>query len=677
MTTDERLDALAEAYGILPNFRDLSRTTQPTSPETKRALLRANGVGVDNEAMIAEALAVLRAERAARLHPEELIVDSGTATSVPLSPGSDWHLELENQTGIAAEGRAIEGANLPALQSGIHTLRVTRDGCTEEIAVISTPPQCPSVEEATGRQRIWGVTAALYGLRSSRNQGVGDFEDLASAAEIIGQHGADFIGINPVHNIGWNDTDTISPYSPSHRGFLNTSHIAVDQIPGTQKLRGTGVASKLENVTVSEAIRYDEVVPAQKSLLEQRYRDFQVTSDSAARSAFDDFCSASGSALAKFALYEALSEQYGPDWRAWPAPLQDPGSNDVDAAAVDLADRVLFHKWLQWIAGGQLSDAQNRARESGMALGLYLDLAVGPRRWAAETWCEQGAVAQGVALGAPPDHLSPDGQNWQLAGYAPRELIKQRYGPIRRVLATAMRNSGVLRIDHVLGMNRSYWIPDDGSPGGYIRQPLEALLAMVAIEAERSGTVVIGEDLGLVPDDFRETLATRGLYGYSVLQYERNRKGTLRSPGAIRPKSLVCFGTHDTPTLRGFCEGSDIDWWQKLGWIGNREAERTRARRISDREALLNFSRRDGLSDGESFSEIKQSVHRALAKSPAEIVSIQLDDLCEEREAQNLPGTINAHPNWRRRYSLPVERFDDELGLCEIRRSMKECGRGS
>ncbi|GMG82635.1 4-alpha-glucanotransferase [Paralimibaculum aggregatum] len=680
MSGNESLDALAAAFGILPSFHDLSGEIRPTAPETKRALLRANGLAVDNDAMAAEALDQLRAERAARRHPEEIIVERGAAAPLPLAPGADWHLALEGRPGIAAEGRAAEGAMLPALPAGIHSLTASLGGRTEEIAVIAAPPACPSVAGATGRARIWGATAALYGLWSSRNRGLGDFEDLAAAAEAFGAHGADFLGINPVHNIGWSDTGTISPYSPSHRGFLNTAHVAADRIPGLPEAPaagGAGVdAGSDAGDPARETIRYSEILPAQRARLEAGWHAFEAGAGASTRAAFEAGRAAGGAALSQFALYEALSETHGPDWRSWPAPLRDPASAATAAAAAGLAGRLRFHEWLQWLAAAQLSGAQARARRSGMALGLYLDLAVGSRRWAAETWCEQDAIAAGVAIGAPPDHLSPDGQNWQLAGYAPRKLAERRYAPLRRILSAAMRHAGVLRIDHVLGMNRSYWIPDDGSPGGYIGQPLAALLAVVAIEAERSGTVVIGEDLGLVPQGFRETLTARGLYGYSVLQYERDDSGTLRPAAALRPKSLVCFGTHDTPTLKGFWDGRDIDWWQRLGWIDEGGAEETRRRRAGDRQALLGLAGPAEAGAAPSFADARRSVHRALAVSPAEIVSVQIDDLCAQREAQNLPGTTDAHPNWQQRCGLPVERFAEGLGLDEIRRVMQEAGRG-
>lgn len=635
------LDALAEACGILPGFRDLGGTTRPTSPDTQRALLRANGVAVDSEAMVAEALAATRAEARARVHPREIVVRRGEAVAVAIDMPSEWRLVPEDAPGIATEGRASGRIVLPPLPSGVHALTIG----AETIRLIAAPPSCPSVESVAGRPRVWGATAALYGLHSARGRGVGDFEDLARAAEAFAGQGAAFLGINPVHSLGWADHETISPYSPSHRGFLNTAHIAVEG--------GT--------VQAGDFIDYAAQGPAYRARLEAEYAAF---GDDAA---FDAFREARGEALATFALYEAISETHGPDWRDWPAALRSRDPAALAGATAQHAPRIRFHAWLQWRADAQLADAQARATGAGMGLGLYLDLAVGPRRGGAESWCEQGATAAGVSLGAPPDHLSPDGQNWQLAAFAPAKLAAQDYRPLRRIIAEAMRHAGVLRIDHVLGLNRSHWIPDDGSPGGYIRQPFQALLAVIAIEAERAGTVVIGEDLGLVPDGFRETLGARGFYSYSVLQYEKDGKGAFRAPDTMRPNSLVCFGTHDTPTLRGFCEGRDIEWWHRLGWIDAAAEARAQKDRAKDHRALAAID--------PAAKDVKTGIHTAMAASPVAMVSVQLDDLCDQVEAQNLPGTIDEHPNWRRRCPVPVERLGNDPDLRALGETMRAAGR--
>jgi 4-alpha-glucanotransferase len=331
---------------------------------------------------------------------------------------------------------------------------------------------------------------------------------------------------------------------------------------------------------------------------------------------------------------------------------------------------------MQWSADRQLAAAQQAGRDAGMSLGLYLDLAVGARLGGAESWGPEAATASGVSLGAPPDHLSPAGQNWQLAALSPHRLRQGRYEAFRFVLRQNMRHCGLLRIDHALGLNRSFWLPEDGTPGGYIRQPFRALMAIIAIEARRSGTVVVGEDLGLVPAGFREEMAASGLYGYSVLQYEKDETGALLPVEALRPQSLACFGTHDTPTLEGFWQGRDIAWWQKLGWISEEEAAWAVDRRTGEKRQLAGVKAPDPLPQ-RAGAGLRDLVHENLARAPAGLAAVQLDDILSIEEAQNLPGTIYDHPNWRRRYPQTIEQIAAGPDFDRTARIMNRAGRRS
>lgn len=679
MTVDDALNELATLFGILPEFVDLGGHLQLTAKETKIALLRANGLQLDDDAMIHAELDAIRHTHNSRTCPVEVIVAAAEHTHFAMPDNTEWSLQLEGAQALAFEGRAGADFQLPPLPSGIHTLFAGSGSARESIRVIAAPSGAPSVEDVTGQSRIWGLNTALYGLHSAETMGLGDFRDLAGAASAVGGMGAAFIGINPVHSIGWAEHGTISPYSPSHRGFLNTTHIAADRIPGLEQC--SAAHALVQNISSfgarARVIDYQQHFQLHGALLQDLYNLFQQQADAPAQADFETFCDQQGGSLERFAWFEALSQLHGPDWREWPAELQDAESAATQMATHLSGAEKRFHKWLQWIAASQLSAAQEDARDSGMPLGLYLDLAVGPRRGAAETWCETDTVATGVSIGAPPDFLSPAGQKWDLAGFAPRKLADTNYQALRDILAHTMRHCGVLRIDHVLGMNRSFWIPDDGSPGGYIKQPFEALLAVVAIEAERARTVVIGEDLGLVPEGFRETMRARGLYSYSVLQYEKNHEGQINRPDQLRPASLACFGTHDTPTLKGYLEGRDIDWWQKLNWIDDAGAQDAKAQRHREVAGLChwNGSDDDAATDEPSFEQLTDCIHSALAKSQIAMVSVQLDDVLAETEAQNLPGTIDEHPNWRRRCKIPVEALKTNNRLLRIAKLMNDGGR--
>lgn len=649
MSVQNDLSALADLCGIWHDFYDLNGELKRTSPETQMAFLSAIGIDVSNDDAIHNSLAALRHEIEDRWFPEEIIVQSGVETPLEFGLGAGWQLRLDEDDKVFASGEPRDHITLPPLPSGVYALTATASGRTEIVTVLAAPKRLPTVQDLTGKAKLWGLNLALYGLSSNRNTGLGDFEDLAQVAEVAGAKGAGFLGTNPMHAMGHCNVEAISPYSPSHRGFLNTAYIALDRIPGLD------VVPKLhafDDVNQATTVQYGAHKPLHQRSLEQLFERFNETAPKTAKGAFAKFKTEGGADLNTFARFEALSEIHGTQWQEWPSHPTPPPPERID-----------FHMWLQWIADTQLGQAQSRSKAAGMALGLYLDLAVGSRRDGAESWCEQAAVAQGVSIGAPPDHLSPEGQNWNLTAFAPRKLKALRYRPLRRIIAQVIRHAGIIRIDHVLGLNRSYWIPDDGNPGGYISQPFESLLAIVKIEAERFNCAVVGEDLGLVPEGFRDTMRENGFYGYSVLQYEKDADGQFQDADDTSTQVLSCFATHDTPTVKGYETGRDIDWWEKLEWIDAPTADRMR----HDRAAEVSAFRRD--------TDFQARVHNHLAHSNAALVAAQLDDVLGAIEAQNLPGTIDQHPNWRRKYEVSLDDLSSDARLGATASLMNTAGR--
>ena len=665
MKDDAALGRLARAHGILLSYRDMEGRERAASPDTLRALLAANSVAAESAGLVRESLAAVRAERKARRFPEEVIIESRKETTLSLGSFDSWQLRRDETKEVLASGRAADAISLPALASDVYDLEVGHSAVCETIRVIAAPARAPSVADQAQLSRIWGVNLALYGLRSSRNAGLGDYADLADLARIAGQAGADFMGTNPLHAMG-HSSKAISPYSPSHRGFLNTGHIALDAIPGLEAAPAAdGILpaeeTEMARLRSAQHVDHDRQRTIHQRLLAALYGAFQAGAAAWARDALSSFAKERGRDLARFARFEALSGQHVPGRRAWSRP----------AGATPDDDATDYHVWLQWVADRQLGSAHRAARESGMALGLYLDVAVGARRDGAESWCERDAIARGVSVGAPPDHLNPNGQNWNVSAYSPRGLAARNYRPFRRLLAATMRHAGVVRIDHVLGLGRSFWMPDDGSPGGYVRHRLDALLAILKIEAERHGTVVVGEDLGLAPRGFRKTMRGHGIYGCSVMQYERDRNRRLKPARRASKQVLACFSTHDTPTVRGFETGRDIDWWESLGWIDKQDSARARAQRGKDVADISGQCTSDGFN---------ATVHALLARSPSTMVTSQLDDILEHAEAQNLPGTTDEHVNWRRRYGVAVEALAQDARFQALGKVMNEdrgkAGRG-
>lgn len=606
--SDDTLWRLATAAGVLPRFTDVTGTERPTSPDTARALLAAMGLPAGSEAAAATSLAALEEPRAGFRGWRVIPCDTPGTDAVP----GDWHLTQENGDTCMGPGA------LPPLPAGYH--RLDHGGGPD--FVIAVPPR-PS-DPAPG----WGVTLPLYGLRTADAGGYGDYADLADAVAGLGRAGADFVGINPVHAGFPDDPAAFSPYSPSSRQRLNTAHVAV---PGWQGTPG-------------DLIDYITDRPAQRSALRLAFAALpdadRVTARTAALADPD---------LWRFATHQALADRHGPLWPDWPADLRDPGSAAVAAFAAAHPEAVTFHAWAQGQADAQLGTVRQAARDAGMRFGLYLDLAVGTHPGGAETWADPASFARGVSLGAPPDAFSPGGQSWGIAPFNPRALVASGFRAFIDTLRAQFRHARLLRIDHVLGFDRAFWVPDCGAPGGYVAMPRAALLAITRVEAARAGATVVGEDLGNVPDGLRDAMAEAGVLGCRVAMFERD--GTpprYRAACDWDALTLAAFSSHDLPTWAGWRLGRDLDWWARIGQLPDADLPDARAARAAEVAA---FDAVHGTDDGNP-----DSLHAALAASPAALVALQAEDMLGLTEQPNLPGTICAHPNWCRR--LPVAARD-------------------
>ena len=667
---DGALRDLSQAMGVLPRWRDLVGVEQVTDPDTQRVLLGAMGVPAASEAEIRESLADLRARQAARRIPEEIVVTAGREGRIPLASAAAWHLELESGDAQAGRNEREIAFTLPV---GLHRLTIGDQRCL----VIAAPERVPAVGEVAGRGKAWGVSAALHGLRSRRNLGVGDYRDLAEAAERTARLGADFIGINPVHARGA-ASEGFSPYSPTCRTALEPGYIAADAVPGFESCAGVRRvleerATDLEAEKSGGILDYETHERLQREVLEALFRA-TIEADGPAAADLAVWRNGPGRALEWFAVFEAIARVHGPDWRAWPGALRAAGSPQVQHVASEHAGSVRYHAWLQWLAGRQLAGAQAAARGAGMAFGLYLDLAAGVRPGGADTWADPACFARGVSLGAPPDAFSPGGQTWNLAPFNPPGLRAAAYQPFVHMLRAAMAHAGIIRIDHVLGLNRSFWVPESGAPGGYVSYPLEPLLALVRIEAVRAGCIVVGEDLGSVPRRLRRRLAGAGLLGCAVMQFETDAHG-FRPPRHYRPASLASAGTHDTPTLKGWWSDRDIELRHRLGQTTAKDRTAALAARAAERGALGRLLVEEGHAPPgldpvapplEADGATVVAVHAVLAGAGSSLLAVQLDDALGIVEQQNLPGTIDEHPNWRRRYPVAVEALADDPGLAAI-----------
>ncbi|HVL36554.1 MAG TPA: malto-oligosyltrehalose synthase, partial [Burkholderiales bacterium] len=528
------------------------------------------------------------------------------------------------------------------------------------------PGRChqPAVLEAGAR--VWGFMVQLYGLRSERNWGVGDFTDLRALIELAAAHGAAAVGVNPLH------ASYGSPYSPSSRHALNEIYLDVEAIPefarceAAQRLvRSAPFQERLGALRAAELVDYDGVRAAKREVLELLYPCLRE--DAARRRRFAQFRARSPKALNDHALFEALREEHGAGgWPSWPKALRNPRSRAVARFARARAARVGFFAYLQWSARLQLDAAQRRARELGMPVGLYVDLALGSDRGGAEVWSDRSAYAIDVSIGAPPDEFNPRGQDWGLPPYSPRALRAAGYRPFVDLLAANMPAGGAIRLDHVMALSRLYWIPQGNKPerGGYVSYPFRELLALLARESRARECLVIGEDLGTVPEALRRALNEAGVLSYRPLLFEKGEDGEFLPPAAYPREALVCVSTHDLPTWRGFWAARDLELRSRLGLTVDLEKEQAMRRR--DQEALARALERDG------FGRASADAHAFLARTPAKLLMVQPEDVFDMAEQANLPGTVDEHPNWRRKLPLALEQWADDPRLAELAARMVE-----
>jgi 4-alpha-glucanotransferase len=626
MTTDARV-ALARHVGIVPSYTDQTRRRRRTGRASMTALLAALGLPVATEVEAAEALAALVAEDEARRVAPFAVVEAGVPPRGIVPEGAAWTLAHED--GGMQEGR---GDTLPALPLGLHDLTVSASVCT----LISAPARLPLPP------RSWGVMLPLHSLRPAETGGLADYTDLATAAEGLAARGADFLGLNPIHAGFWGDAGGFSPYTPSHRRRLSAFHLTDGERP-----RGS-----------SPHIDYGAEIGARRLALE---RAFEASTTGGPDPTFVAFLTAGGEALERFCLHQALSDRFGPFWNTWPEALQNPDSPEVAALMPRLREAMTFHAWLQWRAERELSHANARARDAGMGVGLYLDLAVGTHPHGAETWEDRDSFAYGASLGAPPDAFSADGQSWGLAPFNPRALIARGFRPLAETLRCQMALSGAVRIDHILGFDRAFWVPETGAPGAYVQMPRAAMLAVVRMEAARAGAVVVGEDLGNVPRGLRGALEASGILGCRVMLFERGRGKTpvFRDPARYPARSIASFSTHDLPTWAGWRQGHDIDARLSVGDIGPGFAAEEHGRRQVEVAAFDAMTATKGEGDPAS----PDAMHRALGQSGSQMAMVQVENVLDIVPQPNLPGTTSAYPNWRQRLPVGPDALADDPGM--------------
>ncbi len=580
------------------------------------------------------------------------------------------------------------------LPLGYHGVALSADD--DEFArsrLIVAPEACYTPNEIKEGKKIWGLSVQLYCVRSEKNWGIGDFSDLALLIEKAAGVGADFIGLNPIHALYPANPNACSPYGPSSRRWLNYLYIDVTAIDGYDDASVQAVVSSdefkatLEHARNVEHVDYEAVAHVKLAALKAVFDVYDakyLRKSTKQNKAFKAFVEAGGESLDMLAVYDALQSHLkaeGKDSWGWPVfPQEYKDYYNPAVAKFKSANEqdVKFYLFLQWIAAQQLEIASNKATDAGMTIGLYRDLAVGVSEGSAEIWGNKDLYCTGASVGAPPDILGPLGQNWGLPPMDPRKLYEQGYQPIIDLFASNMASSGSLRIDHVMALLRLWWVVkgDNAKDGGYVYYPVDDLLGILALESHRNQSLVIGEDLGTVPEEIRSKLADNGVYSYRVFFFEQAEDGGFFSPSHYPIQSMSTLTTHDMPTLIGYWHCLDLELGKEIGLYPTEEILQTLyADRHENKQAILDTLHGHG-SIGDNVGrdvnhtgmnrELNNGMQVHMAGGSSALLSLQLEDWLEMDKPVNIPGTFDEYPNWRRKLTENIESMFDRHDINEL-----------
>ncbi len=716
MPDRELLERLRRLRGIEDHWFDFRGERREVSSESLASLLEAMGHSVSDPEALAREADALEAREWTRVLPPVAVIRHGRDSRVPLTvmfplmPGVRWRVAFESggETSGQVELHPLErfaehaidalhyvrlGMPLPGdLPLGYHRLFVEKlDGeRLGDCRLIVAPERCYQPPSLSGGERIWGMAVQLYTLRSERNWGIGDFTDLAEFAAAAAGLGADFVGLNPLHALFPADPEMASPYSPSSRKFINVLYIDPEKVPCFDKcahavnlVADPAFKAKTAALRETAGVDYTGVTQSKMAVLEAVHAGFHSQATKAELDAYGEFVARHGEALQDFALFHAMQARAAaapPGQGAWPADYAGPASPEAQAFTREHPGEVEFHAWLQWVAAEQLAATEKAARDAGMSLGIYRDLAVGVSGGGAEAWSDPDLYTAGASVGAPPDPLALQGQDWGIPPMLPDVLRERAYQPIAELFSSNMGRGGALRIDHVMVLFRLWWVPagQPSSAGSYVYYRLDDLFAILALESHRRQCLVIGEDLGTVPEEIRKAMPDYGVWSYRVFYFEHAPDGRCRAPEDYPPEALVTISTHDLPPLTSYWTQSDIDLREQLelypeeGMADGARAERQRdLQRILDALAereLISAERRDLAAHPDLDPELLSALIRYLGQARAGVAAVQLEDWIGLDTPVNVPGTGDEYANWRRKLPQTWERLLEREDVWELAR---------
>ena len=654
--TESQLQSLAAAAGVQRCWEDAHGQARVVADTTLAAVLAALGLPVDSDSAMQDAGHLL-AGAALRLPPLLTMTCGPDGLAVPGSEaGERYRLMLEN--GEHREGRLEQGwageARLPALTTpGYHRLELGGAHCQ----VAAAPSRCFSLLEAGATRHDaaapWALAAQLYGLRREGDLGIGDFGGVAQLARSAARMGAAALALSPMHALFSADPTRYGPYAPSTRLLLNVLHADPSAALGPQAVPANDEA---------EFIDWPKAAAVKLARLRVLYDQAKD------HPGFVAFRNQAGPALEEHARFEALHAHFCAQasalwhWRDWPAEYRTPQAPGVQRFVRQNAGEVAFHAFCQWLADASLAEAQRVARQAGMAIGLVADLAIGTDGGGSHAWSRQEEVISGVSVGAPPDIFSPLGQDWGLTAFSPLQMRAGGFSAFQELLRAAMRHAGGIRLDHAMGLQRLWVVPSGMGPaeGAYLGYPVQDLMRVLALESHRQRCIIIGEDLGTLPEGFHQRMAQTGVLGTRVLWFEQEKDGRFRAPQQWPVEAVAMTTTHDLPTVAGWWRGRDIEWREKLGrFPSHAAAQQEQVQRQRDRVALWDAMRESRAAEGALPNDPQPVVDAALVNvesARCSLAILPLEDALGLEEQPNMPGTTQGHPNWRRR--LPGQAGD-------------------
>ncbi len=720
MTQESNIRNLAQAYGIQPEWRDIWGNAHTVTDEMYRALLSAMEVNANSQEEINQAFDRLQHATVARwLEPVLVTPETETVLQVPIRLPQALHERtfywlVQTEDGSLRQGefrpcdlRHIDNIELAThqetvsryemalemqLPQGYHRFVIREAQSGEEVSMllVVTPTTCymPSIlrqtEDNPKSGKVWGPAVQLYSVHSNRNWGMGDFSDLNRIVDWCAEEGAAMVGLNPMHALFPHNPAHSSPYSPSSRMYFNVLYLDVEAVADFhESAEAKQLVFNPAFQTTLEQLRKEPLVPYQESghrklevlaLLYQNFCQRHLAQNTERAQAFNEYVRQHGRLLERFALFHALQERFHKEdnsvwgWPAWPTAYQNPESPAVQEYLETNRERVGFYQYLQWLVDIQLGEAGSRCLENSLGIGLYMDMAVGVDRGGADVWANQHLFAKSSAVGAPPDEYNQKGQDWGLPPLIPEKMREEAYESFIEILRQNMRHAGALRIDHVMGLMRLFWIPPGLPPsqGAYIHYPVDEMFGILALESQRNQCMVIGEDMGTVPDIVRDRMNRWGIYSYKVFFFEK-LDDRFKSPEEYQDTAAVAVSTHDLPTLSGFWQGQDIAVRTELDLYPNKEMrDRQIKDRVMERMAILNLlEQRDMLPAGVSTDpqsvpamtpDLSGAVHKLVAQTQSKVFMVQFEDMLQQVDQINLPGTTDpVYACWQRKLTLPLE----------------------